>query len=46
MGIEKKLFVYKFQPIYFCDYEIDAEIVQTLQTLIKMNTINICIMLI
>ena len=41
MEIEKKLFVYKFQPIYFCDYEIDDEIVQTLKTLIKMNAINI-----
>jgi DNA polymerase III delta prime subunit len=41
MEIEKKLFVYKFQPIYFCDYEIDNEIIHTLKTLINMNAVNI-----
>ena len=41
MEIEKKLFVYKFQPIYFCDYEIDDEIIHTLKTLINMNAVNI-----
>ena len=41
MEIENKLFVYKFQPIFFNDYEINEELIETLQTLIDMNNINL-----
>jgi DNA polymerase III delta prime subunit len=41
MEIESKLFVYKFQPIFFNDYEINEELIETLQTLIDMNNINL-----
>lgn len=43
MEIENKLFVYKFQPIYFNDYEIQDEIIKTLKILITMENINLLI---
>jgi DNA polymerase III delta prime subunit len=39
--IGKKLFIDKFQPIYFKDFEIDAKIIDILQTLIAMDNLNI-----
>lgn len=41
MEIENKLFVYKFQPVFFNDYEINEELIEILQTLIDMNNINL-----
>jgi len=41
MEIEEKLFIDKFQPIYFKDFEIDDKIVEILKTLINMNNLNI-----
>jgi len=41
MEIEEKLFIDKFQPIYFKDFEIDDKIIEILNTLISMNNLNI-----
>ena len=41
MEIENKLFVYKFQPIFFTEYDIQQELIETLQILISMNNINL-----
>ena len=42
--MEKDLFVYKFQPIYFKDFEIDNEIINLLNVLIKLDNLNILFM--
>jgi DNA polymerase III delta prime subunit len=34
-------FMLKFQPLYFSDFEIDKNIIDILDTLIKINSINI-----
>jgi replication factor C subunit 2/4 len=39
--IEDKLFIYKFQPIYFKDFEIDPKIIEIFNTLISMDNLNI-----
>ena len=41
MEIEQKLFIDKFQPIYFKDFEIDDKIIEIFRTLINMNNLNI-----
>jgi replication factor C subunit 2/4 len=41
MEIEEKLFIDKFQPIYFKDFEIDNKIIDILKLLISMNNLNI-----
>jgi DNA polymerase III delta prime subunit len=41
MEVENKLFINKFQPIYFSDFEIDDEIYKVLNTLINMDKLNI-----
>ena len=41
MEIEEKLFIDKFQPIYFKDFEIDDKIIEIFKTLINMNNLNI-----
>jgi DNA polymerase III delta prime subunit len=41
MEIENKLFIHKFQPIYFEDFEIDSDIITILNTLINMDNLNI-----
>lgn len=41
MEIEEKLFIDKFQPIYFKDFEIDYKIIEILKTLINMDNLNI-----
>ena len=41
MEIEDKLFIHKFQPIYFQDFGIDNEIIEMLKTLILMDNLNI-----
>lgn len=35
------LFIYKFQPLFFKDFEVDQSLVSILETLIKMNSLNI-----
>ena len=35
------LFINKFQPLFFADFEIDCEIIEILNTLIDMNNLNI-----
>ena len=39
--MEYNLFINKFQPLYFKDFEVDEEMVQILNTLIDMNNLNI-----
>jgi DNA polymerase III delta prime subunit len=39
--MDTNLLIYKYQPIYFKDFEIDTEIVDVLSTLITMNNLNI-----
>jgi len=39
--MENNLYIYKFQPILFKDFEIEPSLVQILETLIKMNSLNI-----
>jgi len=41
MELEEKLFIDKFQPIYFKDFEIDNKIIDILKTLINMDNLNI-----
>jgi len=41
MEIEEKLFIDKFQPIYFKDFEIDDKIIDIFKTLISMDNLNI-----
>jgi replication factor C subunit 2/4 len=41
MEIEEKLFIDKFQPIYFKDFEIDNKIIEIFKTLISMDNLNI-----
>ena len=38
---DKTLFVNKYQPIYFDDFEVSNEIINLLKILIKMNNLNI-----
>jgi DNA polymerase III delta prime subunit len=39
--MDTNLLVYKYQPLYFKDFEIDCEIVDVLSTLVTMNNLNI-----
>jgi DNA polymerase III delta prime subunit len=39
--MDTNLLVYKYQPLYFKDFEIDSEIVEVLSTLVTMNNLNI-----
>lgn len=41
MELEHNLFIHKFQPLYFKDFELDEEIINILNTLIIMNKLNI-----
>ena len=41
MTTEDKLFIHKYQPIYFTDFGGDTEVIQMLKTLILIDNINI-----
>jgi DNA polymerase III delta prime subunit len=41
MNSENKLFVHKFQPLYFKDFGNDNEVIKMLNTLIMLDSINI-----
>lgn len=41
METEQQLFIHKFQPLYFNDFELDEEIVNILNIFIKMDKLNI-----
>jgi len=41
MNTEDKLFIYKYQPIYFNDFGIDNEVINMLKTLITIDNLNI-----
>ena len=43
MDDKNKLFIHKYQPIYFTDFEIDQNIVEILNTLIEIDNLNILI---
>ena len=39
--MEQPLFLNKYQPLYFKDFETDEEMIEILKTLINMNNLNI-----
>ena len=39
--MDQTLFLNKYQPLYFKDFETDDEMIDILSTLIKMNNLNI-----
>lgn len=39
--METDLFIYKFQPLYFKDFEVDSNLIQILNTLIQMDGLNV-----
>lgn len=39
--MESPLFIHKYQPLYFNDFEMDTEMLDILTTLINMNNLNI-----
>lgn len=41
MELDNNLFINKYQPLYFKDFELDSEIVNILNTLMMMNKLNI-----
>jgi len=41
MDPEEKLFIHKYQPVYFDDFGIDNEVIEMLQTFIVMDNLNI-----
>jgi DNA polymerase III delta prime subunit len=41
MEIKNKLFIHKYQPIYFNDFGMDPDILDILKTLIQMDNLNI-----
>jgi replication factor C subunit 2/4 len=41
MDLTNKLFIHKFQPIFFDDFEIDTAVITVLNTLIQMDNLNI-----
>jgi DNA polymerase III delta prime subunit len=41
MEIKNKLFIHKYQPIYFNDFGMDYDILNILKTLIQMDNLNI-----
>ena len=41
MNITDKLFVHKYQPLYFDDFGTDNEVIQMLKTLILIDNLNI-----
>jgi replication factor C subunit 2/4 len=41
MNSQKKLFVEKFQPMFFKDFEMDTDITEILNIMISMNNLNI-----
>ena len=43
MTIEDRLFIYKYQPLYFDDFGIDNEVITMLKTLILIDNLNILI---
>ena len=41
MEKQDRLFIHKYQPVYFEDFGIDKEIIQMLKTLILMDNLNV-----
>jgi len=40
-ALETKLFINKYQPLYFADFEMNEDMVEILNTLIEMDNLNI-----
>ena len=40
MTDDNKLFVYKYQPLYFDDFGTDNAVIETLKSLINMDYLN------
>jgi DNA polymerase III delta prime subunit len=43
MSTEDKLFIHKYQPLYFNDFDIDNSVVDMLKTLILIDNLNVLI---
>ena len=41
MGLQERLFIHKYQPVFFDDFGMDADVKQILETLIQMDNLNI-----
>ena len=41
MGLQERLFIHKYQPVYFDDFGMDPDVKQILETLIQMDNLNI-----
>ena len=41
MGTQERLFIHKYQPVYFDDFGMDPDVKQVLETLIQMDNLNI-----
>ena len=41
MEINHNLFIYKYQPMYFKDFEIDPNIISIFKTMISVDNLNI-----
>jgi DNA polymerase III delta prime subunit len=39
--MDQNLYIYKFQPLYFKDFEIDENLIQILDTLVQMDGLNV-----
>jgi hypothetical protein len=44
MKMEDKLFIHKFQPIYFDDFGKNNEVIDILKTLVLMDNLNILLL--
>lgn len=38
---QNKLFIHKYQPIYFCDFELDTDVAEIFKTFILIDNLNI-----
>lgn len=43
MSTEDKLFIHKYQPLYFNDFDLDNSVVNMLKTLILIDNLNVLI---
>ena len=41
MSIQERLFIHKYQPVYFDDFGMESDVKQILETLIQMNNLNV-----
>jgi len=41
MSIQERLFIHKYQPVYFDDFGMESDVKQILETLLQMNNLNV-----